>query len=146
MATTISDKVYNLCRAEATVSSEYARDPTQAPGEIAARLYGSEGVSVVEGKPSKSRKPASAEELERAYQCGRFGKTRPSELFLRVFHDALLTLEHDPLMGCVSPPLMGSRGVIPLTIIGSIGDICSHMVSGVGVGWAFVVWGGANAL
>lgn len=127
MATTISDKVYNLCRAEATVSSEYARDPTQAPGEIAARLYGSEGVSVVEGKPPKSRTPASAEELERAYQCGRFGKTRPSELFLRVFHDALLTLEHDPLMGCVSPPLMGNRGVIPLTVIGSIVDICRHM-------------------
>ena len=41
---------------------------------------------------------------------------------------------------------MGSRGVIPLTVIGSIMDICRHMVSGVGVEWALVVWDGADAL
>ncbi|OCK73767.1 hypothetical protein K432DRAFT_410420 [Lepidopterella palustris CBS 459.81] len=127
MTTTISDKVYNLCRNTSSVSAEYARDPTQAPGKIVSRLFGSEGISVLESKPARVRAPATDEDLERAYQCGKFGNTRPSELFLRAYHDALLTLEHDPMMGCVSPALMGSCGVLPLTVIGSIVDICRHM-------------------
>ncbi|KAF2803956.1 uncharacterized protein BDZ99DRAFT_511749 [Mytilinidion resinicola] len=133
MATHISEKVYNYCTDRASVSAAYARAPDTPPGKIAATLYGPGGatgdrnVSVLEPKASKDRAPATPEDLERAYQCGRFGDTRPSELFLRAYHDALLTLEHDPLMGCVSPSLMGSRGCLPLSIVGSIVDVCRHM-------------------
>ena len=46
---------------------------------------------------------------------------------MRCYHDALLALEHNPLNGCVSPNLMGSNGVIPLTVVGSIVDVNRHM-------------------
>jgi len=129
MAIKISDKVYNLCRSTSTVSSELAKDPTLSPGKAASRLYdGDEKISVLEKKPPTERVSATPEDLERAYQCGKFGATRPSELFLRIFHDAVCTLEHDPLMGVASPPLMGSCGVLPLTIIGPLPDVCRHIV------------------
>ncbi|KAF1991456.1 hypothetical protein K402DRAFT_322349 [Aulographum hederae CBS 113979] len=125
----ITDKVYNLCTSSSTVSDELARDPSLAPGKAAERLFRSEAVRVLEKKPPKDRIPATADDLKRAYECGRFGETRPSELFLRVFHDALCTLEHDPLMGVVSPPLMGSTGVLPLTVIGPLPDLLRHMAN-----------------
>jgi hypothetical protein len=80
------------------------------------------------GHVPSTRKPATGEELERALQCGKFA-VPPSELFLRVFHDSLMPLEHDPLMGCCSPSLLGSSGTCPLTIVSGLPDICRHMVS-----------------
>ncbi|KAK7716537.1 hypothetical protein SLS57_006565 [Botryosphaeria dothidea] len=44
-----------------------------------------------------------------------------------IWNDALCTLDHDPLAGVVSPPLMGSSGIVPLSIISSLPDICRHM-------------------
>ena len=67
----------------------------------------------------------TADELDLAAQFGRFPH-RPSELFLKLFHNALCTLRRDPLCGCVSPSLIGSSGVIPLTIISTIPDIMQH--------------------
>ena len=127
MATTISDKLYNFCRAGESVSSVLARDPSVTPGEIAKKLYHPDNVSINEGKPPSHRTPATDNDLRRAYECGKFGATKPSELFLRVFHDSLLPLERDPLMGCCSPSLVGSIGVMPLTVIGPLPDICRHM-------------------
>lgn len=129
MAQRISDRVYELCRSPQSVSSLLAEDPSLSPGEAAKKLYHPDVVSISEGHPPKERIPATEEELQRAYECGNFGPTRPSELFLRIFHDSLLPLEHDPLMGCCSPSLVGSCGVVPLTIIAPLPDICRHMVS-----------------
>src|SRR6266480_4486030 len=126
MATKISDKVYNWCTNPDSVSSELSKDPNLAPGTAAEGLYGKEATNVSEKKHHKTYE-YTLEELERAFQCGKFGDTKPSELFLRIYHDALLPLEQDPLMGVVSPSLMGSTGVIPLTIIGPLPDICRHM-------------------
>jgi hypothetical protein len=128
MPTKISDRVYQWCTSDISVSAELAKNPELAPGKAAENLFGKERISISEKKASKERVPATPEDLELAYQCGKFGPTRPSELFLRIFHDALLTLEHDPLMGCVSPSLMGSCGAIPLTVIAPLPDICRHMV------------------
>lgn len=128
MATKISDRVYKWCTSAETVSAALAKDPTLAPGKAAEKLYGSEGISVSEKKPPKHREVATQEDLQRAFECGKFGATRPSELFLRMFHDALCALEHDPLMGCVSPSLMGSSGVIPLTVLAPLPDLVRHMV------------------
>ena len=44
-----------------------------------------------------------------------------------MYRDVLLTLDVDPMVGMTSPPLMGSSGVIPLTVIGPLPDICRHM-------------------
>ena len=127
MANKISDKIYNLCRSAASISSEYAQNPTTAPGKLGSKLYGNAANTFTPPKPPSERVPASPEQLQRAYECGNFGPTRPSDLFLRCYHDALLSLEHDTLNGCVSPSLMGSYGVVPLTVIGSMVDINRHM-------------------
>lgn len=128
MPTKISDKVYAWCTSKDSVSNELAKDPSLSPGDAVKKLYGEgDGISLSEKKASPHRETATQEELERAFQCGNFGPTRPSELFLRIFHDTLLPLEHDPMMGCVSPSLMGSYGAIPLTVIAPLPDICRHM-------------------
>ncbi|PSK55255.1 hypothetical protein B9Z65_2644 [Elsinoe australis] len=121
------DKVHNLCHSEFTVSSLLTKDPSLNPSEAAQRMCGSHGTSVVDAPPPKERKRATAEALEEARTCGNFGDTQPSELFLRIWHDALRCLEHDPLAGLVSPPLMGSSGTLPFTIIAPLPDICRHM-------------------
>jgi hypothetical protein len=128
MPTKISNRVHQWCTSDDSVSAQLAKKPDLAPSDASESLYGSEGISISEKKPPKERVPATAEDLERAYQCGKFGPTRPSELFLRIFHDALVTLDHDPLIGCVSPSLMGSCGAIPLTVIAPLPDICRHLV------------------
>jgi phosphatidylserine/phosphatidylglycerophosphate/cardiolipin synthase-like enzyme len=43
-----------------------------------------------------------------------------------MFYGVICTLEHDSLSGCVSPSLIGSTGVISLTIISTIPDIMRH--------------------
>ena len=65
------------------------------------------------------------DELDVAARFGRF-PYRPSNLFLKLFHNALCTLRRDSLAGGVSPSLIGSSGVIPLTIISTIPDIMQH--------------------
>lgn len=79
----VSQKVFNLCHGPSTVSSELAQDPTLAPGSVVRKLYGDEHGGHDEHKPFK-RPDATADDLEKAYQCGKWGSTRPSDLFLRV--------------------------------------------------------------
>jgi len=124
----ISDRVYELCSDNRSVSSQLARDSSLSPGEAAKTLYHPDTVSISEGTPPEKRVPATDEELKRAYECGNWGPSKPSELFLRIFHDSLMPLNHDPLMGCCSPSLVGSCGVVPLTVIGPLPDIIRHMV------------------
>ncbi|UJR15302.1 hypothetical protein I4U23_002255 [Adineta vaga] len=65
------------------------------------------------------------DDLDIAADFGRF-PYRPSNLFLKLFHNVLCTLRRNPLSGCVSPSLIGTSGVIPLTIISTIPDIMQH--------------------
>lgn len=127
MATHITDKIFSFCREPKSVSSEYAKDPTKTPGHYADRLYGKELPAVTEHQPPHLRNPPTKDNILRARQCGNWGDAEPSELFLQCYHDALCSLEHDPLAGMVSPSLMGSNGVVPLTIIAPLPDICRHM-------------------
>ncbi len=78
----ISEKVYKLCTSDKSISAELAKDPTQAPGEVSKTLFGSDALDHDEVKPPKEAK-AGTEDLERAYQCGKWGNTRPSDLFLK---------------------------------------------------------------
>lgn len=48
---------------------------------------------------------------------------------MQIYHDALAALGRNPLGGVVSPPLMGSHGVLPLTIVAPLPDLCRHMAN-----------------
>ncbi|CAF1515902.1 unnamed protein product [Adineta ricciae] len=46
--------------------------------------------------------------------------------FVKLFYGVICTLEHNPMAGSVSPALVGTSGIIPLTIITTIADIMLH--------------------
>ncbi|TLS26883.1 hypothetical protein PpBr36_04868 [Pyricularia pennisetigena] len=124
-----SDEIFRLCTAPEDVSSVLASNPETTPNAAWEQLYGKgsdsgPGVThaIVNGAPPLER-------LERAARCGKWGENRPSDLFLEMYHDALATLDEDPSQGVVSPSLMGSNGVMPLTIISTIPDIVRHMAN-----------------
>ena len=132
MASNITDKIYRYCTNPVSVSSELANISSGISGEpahLADKLYDGEHIAITERKAPHHRKSASPEELQRARECGNWGESEPSELFLQCFHDALCSLAHDPLAGMVSPSLMGSNGVLPVTVIAPVPDICRHMAN-----------------
>lgn len=122
-----SHEVFKLCQAAPSVSSEFAKDPQEAPTEIIKRLYGHCTPDTKLDNSGEDRRPASVEELEQARQCGRWGPQQPSEFFLRVYNDVLQCLGVDPMGSMVSPPLMGSHGTLPLAVIAPLADIIRHM-------------------
>jgi hypothetical protein len=85
-ATMISDKVYKLCTSSESVSSRIAKDPTLTPGEVWKKLYGHHDAGEKETKSTARahRDEITPEDLKRAAECGKWGPTQPSELFLRV--------------------------------------------------------------
>ncbi|KAL5364539.1 hypothetical protein BJX96DRAFT_168364 [Aspergillus floccosus] len=117
----LPDRVYRLCSGHKTVSSELAKDLTQSPSDIFHRLY-----SHLDQTGTKS---VEADGLQKAAECGNWGDSNPSDLFLKIYHDALCTLQNNPMSGVVSPPLMGSHGTIPLTIVAPLPDLCRHMAN-----------------
>ncbi|KAF5013197.1 hypothetical protein FDECE_776 [Fusarium decemcellulare] len=121
----VSKHVYGLCRATETVSSVLAKDPTQPPGDVVKRLYGHHGTEL-HHESDQDDVAFSADSLESSVKCGRWGPTKPSPLFLQTFADALGCLDKDPMSGIVSPPLMGSHGTIPLTVIAPLADVIRH--------------------
>ncbi|KAK5111977.1 hypothetical protein LTR62_004511 [Meristemomyces frigidus] len=121
------ERILKWCTSRDTISSYYAQDPTQSPGDIAQKLWGSHHLKSPSTKAPEHGKVATIQDLEWARACGNFGDIQPSELFLRAYHDLLQCLEHDPLANCVSPPLCGSTGYVPLTIIGQLNDQVRHM-------------------
>lgn len=130
----VSDRAFKLCRETRTVTDEYAKNPSKAPLQICEELYGHQKPTLAHEEQKhehlvtgEDRPPPTAGELEKARQCGKWGPQQPSEFFLQVYHDVLATLNADPLSGMVSPPLMGSYGTIPLTIIAPLADIVRHM-------------------
>lgn len=128
MATAISDRIYRFCTTPASISSELAKNPPEEPARLADTLYGGEHLAITEHK-LHTRQATSSAELQRARECGNWGSSQPSELFLQCYHAALCSLEHDPLAGMVSPSLMGSNGVLPVTVIAPVPDICRHMAN-----------------
>lgn len=131
----LSTDIVALCQpGQETLTSALADNPTDKPADVAESLYkGKNKISEVltrlaiskdHAKTADSEAP-SQEELDQAATCGAF-PYRPSDLFLSMYIAAIRTLERDPLAGMVSPSLMGSSGVIPLTIISVIPEIMKH--------------------
>jgi hypothetical protein len=77
-------------------------------------------------KPERQDSP-TLDDLQWAQSCGNFGDLQPSKLFLHAFHDVLKCLEKDPIADVVSPPLVGSTGHVPMSIIGPLNDQLRHM-------------------
>ncbi|KAM0231425.1 hypothetical protein ACHAPO_008535 [Fusarium lateritium] len=128
----VSQKVVDLCQATETVSSVLAKDPSQSPGDIVKKLYGHHEHGLHHNAPTQKHTPPPSppneaiNTAERALQCGHWGSTVPSQLFLQAFADALQCLDKDPIAGVVSPPLMGSHGTMPLTVIAPLADVMRH--------------------
>jgi len=79
----ISDKVYDLVHSTQTVTSVLAASPpTESVETVAEKLY---GLSPKRGRNFKvgERRPTK-EDLNRVVECGKFGTSRPSDLFLQV--------------------------------------------------------------
>lgn len=87
----VSDGLHKLCTNKESVSALLAEDPTIAPGDAWKRLYGSYVPTVknaaVLDRDSKEHS-VRAEDLQRIAECGNWGPSQPSELFLKVrtFH------------------------------------------------------------
>jgi hypothetical protein len=78
----IPRNVYVLCQGGLSVSAELAKNPIEAPNEAAKRLFGRHADNV---KPTKDHGPPSGLEsdLDQARRCGNWGRSQPSELFLK---------------------------------------------------------------
>lgn len=79
----IPRNVYELCRGDLSVSSELAKNSTLSPHDACKKLFGVDADDQKVTKKVETSKE-SPEDLEQAFQCGKWGKTRPSDLFLRV--------------------------------------------------------------
>lgn len=81
----ICDRLYELARSDTSVTSELAKHPKESPGEIARKLYSHitrEGD--IHNLQSLSKKSGDVADLQRAFECGKWGDRRPSDLFLKV--------------------------------------------------------------
>lgn len=83
----IHPKVHALCLNDKSVSAELAKDPRQEPGEICKKLF---HVNIEEDiaehwkrSHDKDKEPSGAD-LASALECGKWGGSTPSELFLKV--------------------------------------------------------------
>ncbi|KAI3322071.1 phospholipase D/nuclease [Xylariaceae sp. AK1471] len=125
----ITDQLYEWCQSKDSVSSLLATDPKLTPEDAWQKLF--HGHQVGSGDQDYIRNVGKTtitdEEMRRARLCGKWGSNEPSDLFIRLYHDALCTLDDDPRRGMVSPSLMGSSGTVPLTIISVLPDIVRHM-------------------
>ncbi|KAJ4265269.1 hypothetical protein NW762_004554 [Fusarium torreyae] len=122
----VSQHVYELCQAKETVSSVLAKEPSHAPGDIVKKLYGHHDHALHHGRSAQNDTTLNTDAIETALRCGRWGPTKPSPLFLQAFADSLNCLDKDPMAGVVSPPLMGSFGTMPLTVIAPLADVMRH--------------------
>ncbi|GAA5915447.1 hypothetical protein JCM5296_002704 [Sporobolomyces johnsonii] len=127
----LSDSLLTLCKSPETVTTRLGQSQEGTPvHEVAEKLFTLSTLTKLAHKlkPKSEVKLSdpTEEDQQQARDCGKFGGTRPSELFLKIYYEALRTLEKDPLVGLVSPSLMGSTGVIPLSIISVIPDIIQH--------------------
>jgi len=82
----ISDRVYKLCTSKESVSALLAKNPTLAPEEAWKQLFGGHaaGEKASSATAQAHRDNHTSEDLKRAFECGNWGPTEPSELFLRV--------------------------------------------------------------
>ncbi|KAG9024764.1 hypothetical protein FRB95_011127 [Tulasnella sp. JGI-2019a] len=138
----ISENVWNLTHGIETITSFVAANPDHAPEQVALKLFPMTKKEATKGLfgslratlGGKDQTKGTAhidptpEDLERTAQCGKF-PTRPSDLFLKIYHNILQTLDQDPMANVCSPPLIASSGVVPVSVVSIIKDIMNHYAS-----------------
>ncbi|EEH05919.1 IQ calmodulin-binding domain-containing protein [Histoplasma capsulatum G186AR] len=124
-----SEWTYELCRDGSNVTSELADDPETTPRDVIHRLFKPRNGLCGRCQRGERHRGIGQLDLQQAYLCGKWGANRPSDLFLQIYHDVLCTLDRNPMAGCASPALLGSSGVVPLTIIAPTPDVCRHMAN-----------------
>ncbi|KAI1818410.1 hypothetical protein GGS20DRAFT_288209 [Poronia punctata] len=131
----ISERLYDMCRSEESVSSLMGKHPDLTPADAWLKLMERQRAHSgdekdVEESPHQREACSDrdlSEELHRARDCGKWGRNEPSDLFISIYNDTLCNLNKDPGLGMVSPSLLGRSGTIPLTIISVLPDIVRHM-------------------
>lgn len=83
----IHPKVKALCLNGVSVTEELAKDPSQEPGEICKKVFHTnieqDIVEHFKQQHDKYKEPGEAD-LADAAECGKWGDSKPSELFLKV--------------------------------------------------------------
>ncbi|KAI0404158.1 phospholipase D/nuclease [Xylaria palmicola] len=125
----VRDHLYQWCHCDDSVSSLLRANPDLSPADAWQKLFDNGDLDDANQgyDPNNQNGPVTGEELRRTRMCGKWGSREPGELFMRLYHDALCTLNDDPKHGVVSPCLIGSSGTVPLTIISVLPDIVRHM-------------------
>ncbi|KAH9809011.1 hypothetical protein DFH28DRAFT_1134528 [Melampsora americana] len=120
-----------------TITTYLAQHPSISPHKAAARLFPKPfflkriWLRIAIKDNLYHRTEPTPEQIETAFRSGRWSTdpnrpNRPGDLFLKMYADVLLCLQRNQLSGLVSPPLIGSCGVMPLTILSVIPDIMQH--------------------
>lgn len=91
----ITQEIYDWCHSPKTVGSEIAANPNTTPAHAAHKLYGKHKEAALLSHSAKDRNK-SGYDLERAYHCGSWGDTRPSQLFLKASYSLLLAGARNP--------------------------------------------------
>ncbi|KXJ89207.1 hypothetical protein Micbo1qcDRAFT_150508 [Microdochium bolleyi] len=128
----ISDAVASACQSDDSVLEILAQDLSLSAGDAWKELEkrhknASRGLLPSQRHSNDNGEQLSNDELELAFGCGKWGNKRPSDLFLRLYHDALCTLNDNLSEGVTSPSLLGSSGTVPLSVLSVIPDIVRHM-------------------
>jgi hypothetical protein len=88
----IPPKIFELCTSGQSVTSELEQNPSEAPVHASKKLFGvdiqEDVLGEKESKFVKKHEDDDANALEQAYECGNFGQTRPSELFLKARYES----------------------------------------------------------
>lgn len=82
----ISQTLYDLCRSPKSISALLAEDPHLTPGDAWKQLYHHTIPHLHESKETRDIGKGTVDDAEllRAKECGKWGESEPSELFLRV--------------------------------------------------------------
>lgn len=83
----IDDKFHALFTSPESVSTILAKDPSISPGDAWDKLYGHH-IKKLSASPHSvdhaGKHPPSEDELKKTAECGHWGPTQPSQLFLTV--------------------------------------------------------------
>ncbi|WFD23568.1 hypothetical protein MEQU1_002261 [Malassezia equina] len=131
---------------EHTVTSHVAQDPSLAPMDVAKKLLSRGGAlhqwlcdsplaergrrwNWHQGAVHQSNQEPKTSELE--YVRRHFGydtaaQGGPSELYLKLLADAMLSLPANPLSGVVSPQILATTGTVPCSILSTGPHIIQH--------------------
>ncbi|KAH9449578.1 hypothetical protein Pst134EB_020398 [Puccinia striiformis f. sp. tritici] len=133
----IEEYLENMATTRPSITSELALNPHLSPKKLRKKLFPKPALPKriwlrfrIKEDLYHRREP-SQEQIQLAFQSGKWSTEthyagRPSDLFLKIYSDVLLCLERNQLAGVVSPSLIATCGVIPLTILSVIPDIIQH--------------------